>query len=330
LLARIKKTFSLSGNRPNPALVSLPHAMLAQLAYLRGDRQLAESHLAECMDFIAMGGFLDCMSAAYCTSARLQWRQGFAARARRTLEQLDVLAAQRNWTRLRAKVLLERIWLSLRDGKSREAIACSHYLSEHALVPDDDVSLDRRVYAQLGALWLAMNGLELRSGLLDASETLLQQLESRQLQVMYAELALALGVVHCIQGNRDRGEKLLNEVLALTCETGAVSVLQDLPVQDLCSLLVGKVSDQWWVGAGALFRNNLAEECAVDVCNAALLELTVKERQVMHLVAEGKSNKQIARDLNVTPETIKSHMKSIFAKLKVDSRAQAAVMLQAG
>ena len=59
-----------------------------------------------------------------------------------------------------------------------------------------------------------------------------------------------------------------------------------------------------------------------------MLALTVKERQVVQLVAEGKSNKQIARDLNVTPETIKSHMKSIFAKLKVDNRAQAAVMLQ--
>jgi LuxR family maltose regulon positive regulatory protein len=282
------------------------------------------------MDFIAMGGFLDCMSAAYCTSARLQWRHGSAARARRTLEQLDVLAAQRNWTRLRVRVLLERTWLNLREGKSREAIACSHYLAELALEPDDDVSLDRPVYAQLGALWLAINGLELRPGLVDDGEALLLQLGPRQLQIMYAEMALALGVVHCMQGNRERGEQLLNEVLVLTQETGAVSVLQDLPVQDLCSALAGNVSDQWWVGAGALFRDNVAEESAVDVCNAALLELTVKERQVMHLVAEGKSNKQIARDLNVTPETIKSHMKSIFAKLKVDNRAQAAVMLQTG
>ena len=62
--------------------------------------------------------------------------------------------------------------------------------------------------------------------------------------------------------------------------------------------------------------------------SGALLTLTVKERQVIQLVAEGKSNKQIARDLNVTPETIKSHMKNIFAKLKVDNRAQAAVMVQ--
>jgi RNA polymerase sigma factor (sigma-70 family) len=95
-------------------------------------------------------------------------------------------------------------------------------------------------------------------------------------------------------------------------------------------MLEGRVSDQWWAGAEAWLQENLMDECAVTVCNAALLELTVKERQVMQLVAEGKSNKQIARDLNVTPETIKSHMKSIFAKLKVDNRAQAAVMLQTG
>lgn len=330
LLARIDQTFDLSLNRPNPALVALPQALLAQLAYLRGDSQLAESYLAQCMDFIAMGGFLDCMAAAYCTSARLQWRRGFATRARRTLEQLDVLATQRKWTRLRARVLLERTWLNLRDGKHREAIACSHYLVELAAEQVEDVSLDRQVYAHLGALWLAVNGLESKAGLLASSAALLAELEQRQLQIMYAEVALATGVLCCIQGERERGENLLGKVLSVVRETGAISVLQDLPVADLCGALEGKVSDEWWTGAQGWFSENLPDEGAVTVCNAALLELTVKERQVMHLVAEGKSNKQIARDLNVTPETIKSHMKSIFAKLKVDNRAQAAVMLQTG
>jgi LuxR family maltose regulon positive regulatory protein len=330
LLARIETTFSRSLNRPNPALLALPLALLAQLAYLRGERQLAESYLAQCMDYIAMGGFLDCMAAAYCTSARLQWRQGFAPRARRTLEQLDALATQRGWTRLRARVLLERTWLNLRDGKQREAIACSHYLADLAAEAADDGSLDRPFYAQIASLWLALNGLETQPGLIAASEALLAQVEARQLQVMYTELALALGIVHCLQGSRGRGEQLLDQVLVLVRETGAISLLQDLPVADLCGTLEGKVSEQWWAGAEAWFSEGLSNDCAVTVCNAALLELTVKERQVMQLVAEGKSNKQIARDLNVTPETIKSHMKSIFAKLKVDNRAQAAVMLQTG
>ncbi len=175
-----------------------------------------------------------------------------------------------------------------------------------------------------------LNGLEERAGLVEEAEALLLELRARQLQITYAELALALGVFHCLQGNSERGEQLLAEVLEVTCETGAVSVLQDLPVTDLYGLLDGKVSDQWWASAEAVLGEKLADDCTVSACNTALLDLTVKERQVMHLVAEGKSNKQIARDLNVTPETIKSHMKSIFAKLKVDNRAQAAVMLQTG
>lgn len=330
LLARIETTFALSLNRPNPALVALPQALLAQLAYLRGNGQVAESYLAQCMDFIAMGGFLDCMAAAYCTNARLQWRQGFAPRARRTLEQLDALATQRNWARLRVRVLLERTWLNLRDSKPREAIACSHYLVNLAGENTDSDSLDHQMFARLSSLWLAVNGLEEASGLADDGEALLLTLQARQLQIAYADVALALGVFYCLQGNNERGEALLSEVLAVVCETGAVSILQDLPAADLCGLLSDKVSEQWWASVERMFSEKLSDDCPVSVCNAALLELTVKERQVMHLVAEGKSNKQIARDLNVTPETIKSHMKSIFAKLKVENRAQAAVMLQTG
>ncbi|MNE68127.1 Transcriptional regulatory protein LiaR [compost metagenome] len=60
-----------------------------------------------------------------------------------------------------------------------------------------------------------------------------------------------------------------------------------------------------------------------------MITLTSKERHVLELVAQGKSNKEMAKLLSVTPETIKSHMKNIFSKLQVDSRAQAAVAAKA-
>jgi LuxR family transcriptional regulator, maltose regulon positive regulatory protein len=41
------------------------------------------------------------------------------------------------------------------------------------------------------------------------------------------------------------------------------------------------------------------------------------------LIGEGLSNKEIARNLAITPETVKSHVKHIFTKLNVDNRAQA-------
>lgn len=51
--------------------------------------------------------------------------------------------------------------------------------------------------------------------------------------------------------------------------------------------------------------------------------LSERERQVLRLVARGRSNKQIARDLTITERTVKFHMTSIFNKLGADNRAQA-------
>jgi LuxR family maltose regulon positive regulatory protein len=51
--------------------------------------------------------------------------------------------------------------------------------------------------------------------------------------------------------------------------------------------------------------------------------LSARERNVLELIGHGQSNKEIARDLGITPETVKSHVKNIFAKLAVQRRAQA-------
>ncbi len=52
--------------------------------------------------------------------------------------------------------------------------------------------------------------------------------------------------------------------------------------------------------------------------------LSPRELSILKLVAQGQSNKEIARNLGIAPETVKTHVKSIFAKLGVQNRAQAA------
>lgn len=59
--------------------------------------------------------------------------------------------------------------------------------------------------------------------------------------------------------------------------------------------------------------------------------LTEREREVLRLVAQGQSNKDIARQLVITTSTVNYHLTSIFNKLGVDTRAQAvAVTAQQG
>lgn len=54
-----------------------------------------------------------------------------------------------------------------------------------------------------------------------------------------------------------------------------------------------------------------------------LQSLTDREREVLVLLARGLTNKEIARDLTITPNTVKRHLKSLFAKLDVNTRSAA-------
>jgi LuxR family maltose regulon positive regulatory protein len=51
--------------------------------------------------------------------------------------------------------------------------------------------------------------------------------------------------------------------------------------------------------------------------------LSEREREVLSLVAQAMPNKKIARVINVSPETVKWHLKNIFGKLGVGGRDEA-------
>ena len=54
-------------------------------------------------------------------------------------------------------------------------------------------------------------------------------------------------------------------------------------------------------------------------------ELTSREVEVLQLLVKGRSNKEIASDLSIAEDTVKSHLKTLFAKLEVRDRTAAAI-----
>ncbi|KAA3647715.1 MAG: response regulator [Chloroflexi bacterium] len=71
------------------------------------------------------------------------------------------------------------------------------------------------------------------------------------------------------------------------------------------------------------FLQTLEEAGKIHSGRQILNGLTEREREVLDLLVSGKTNKAIALELYVTPNTVKQHLKSIFAKLDVSSRAGA-------
>lgn len=59
----------------------------------------------------------------------------------------------------------------------------------------------------------------------------------------------------------------------------------------------------------------------------SLTRLSQRQREILKLIAAGESNKQISRLLNISAGTVKSHLESIYRRLNVKNRTQAAMMM---
>lgn len=93
-----------------------------------------------------------------------------------------------------------------------------------------------------------------------------------------------------------------------------------------------------WISSAALPHllqrlkrlENLTQQNKSQKENGAHLDeiagLTPREREIVDLVAKGDSNKIIARELNITDRTVKTHLSIIFQKLKVNDRLQLALL----
>ena len=74
-------------------------------------------------------------------------------------------------------------------------------------------------------------------------------------------------------------------------------------------------------------QQRILEEVALELAmHAADESLSPREMDVLRAVAQGQSNKAIARTLGIAEETVKTHMASVFTKLKANDRTHAVLI----
>lgn len=76
-----------------------------------------------------------------------------------------------------------------------------------------------------------------------------------------------------------------------------------------------------------LVTHGLEKSAARQELEDALATLTPKEREVLPLIVRGYTNRQIADRLFVTSETVKTHVRHVLAKLRVDSKVSLRLLL---
>lgn len=110
---------------------------------------------------------------------------------------------------------------------------------------------------------------------------------------------------------------------------------QDLSrfLKSLSASVIGQIVGQLTVNqqhcAIIGIQEGIREEIKADIENNSVAVsqpdvttlLTARELQIVHLVAKGHPNKQVAHQLHISPWTVSTHLRRIFAKLGVDSRA---------
>lgn len=77
-------------------------------------------------------------------------------------------------------------------------------------------------------------------------------------------------------------------------------------------------------------RTRLRAMAAAVQSDAAGEPLSAQERRVLALVAEGKTNKEIAAAMGLSPKTVKNYLSSVFQKLKVSNRSEAVARMMRG
>jgi LuxR family transcriptional regulator, maltose regulon positive regulatory protein len=142
--------------------------------------------------------------------------------------------------------------------------------------------------------------------------TILEQLPNRQLAVQ-----LALAHCHYALGDGERARELLREVLD-SAETGGYTRLF-LDVGEPVRQLLDQLDDA--PSHTAVILSAIPASPASPPTPKT--ELTARETEVLQLIAQGMTNKEIAAQLVIAPSTAKRHTVNLYNKLGVANRAEA-------
>jgi DNA-binding NarL/FixJ family response regulator len=120
------------------------------------------------------------------------------------------------------------------------------------------------------------------------------------------------------------------EDLIALVEAGVLGyVTRDQSIDEVVAAIVSVVREE--VACSPMMRTLVVKRVralAAEFRPGVRAHLTKRQREILDLIAQGLSNKEIARELNIERATVKNHVHSILEKLQVQTRAAAVAQVR--
>lgn len=305
-----------SGSRPyvNRGMAAAALAASRIWACYEADQlDTAERLAAQFEEDITLAAVPEFIALSMVSIARVHAARGRMIQASDTLDTLERLSFQSQWAQVREMIAWERLYLAGRSGKPGRVEALLPQVSRDA-PPVDPAWIpvtEMLSGALLGRIRLALHQHRLERAA-DLVKEALSIAPARPLLTVKLQVLNAL--VHHRQGHTRLARRLLQTASDAAHAGGCRRALFDEGAE-LVPLL-DEAPRAEIAGTVTTSARGVREAAWSDV-------LSQREHEILRLVCSGASNREISERLFLSENTVKFHLKNLYVKLDVKSRAQA-------
>ena len=310
---------------------------LAELLFETGRVTEAEALLRDSFELFEGNVTMDSVLKTAMTAARMAGWRGALDQARGWLERAEAIGLTRGWPRLVAAALFERLRLDLWTGRPVAAQGSLRRLEQMHEVGDPGWGrgfADVPHYRALGKALVDAAGGRFREAAATLESTVTNARRDGA-NLLAIRSGAVLARIHLQARSTVQALREFHAVLELAEPSGFVASIVDAG-PEIDALAARAEQDPATAPEGSR-RREFLRRLRADLAEYrggpgrvgrprqqdARALLSPRECAILEQVAAGQSNKEIARKLGMGPETVKTHLKNVFAKLGVERRTQA-------
>jgi LuxR family maltose regulon positive regulatory protein len=315
-----RRVLQLVGDPPMPVACEA-HLGLARIFYEWNDMDAAQQHAQQSVQLARQIENTDRFVACEVFLARLRLAQGDVAGAAAILAKADQAVRQYNFVHRMPEVAAAQVLALLHQGN----LAAAAHLAQTYELPLSQA----RVHLAQGD----------PSAALAVLEPLRRQVEAKSWEDERLKVMVLQAVAHYAHGEKDKAVQLLDDALALAEPGGFIRTFVDegFPMAELLTRMnasreggrpvlseIEGMKEYIHKLLAAFGKQKDVHPASRSLSPQPLVEpLSQRELEVLQLIAQGFSNREISEQLFLALSTVKGHIQSIFDKLQVQRRTEA-------